>query len=108
MTRAETKERLIVVSNRLPVTLKCTRDDTYSIHPSSGGLVTGLSGLAKSGLEYRWYGWPGMEVPKQHISCVRDDLLYEHDAVPVLLDNGTAAHYYDGFSSRLSNRICTQ
>ena len=99
MTPLKFSGRLIIISNRLPVCFKCTGDGTYDASPSSGGLVTGLSGLAKSGMEYRWYGWPGIEVLQKYISHVRDDLLQNHDAVPVLLDQHTAERYYDGFSS---------
>ena len=92
--------RLIIVSNRLPVSFKKMGDGNYHFCPSSGGLITGLSGLAKSGIEYLWYGWPGMEIAQKDIARVREELLHEHDAIPVLLDQDTAALYYDGFSSK--------
>jgi len=40
--------RLLVISNRLPLTIKCSNDGKYEFTMSSGGLVTGLSGLSKS------------------------------------------------------------
>lgn len=51
--------KLIVVSNRLPVTL--TKDDTgYHYTKSSGGLVSALS-AAKKDFEFIWFGWPGID-----------------------------------------------
>jgi trehalose-6-phosphate synthase len=50
--------RLVLVSNRLPVTFKVDEDGEYSRSDSSGGLATGLAGphKATNGL---WIGWPG-------------------------------------------------
>ncbi|KNE72210.1 hypothetical protein AMAG_16693 [Allomyces macrogynus ATCC 38327] len=51
--------RLLVVSNRLPVTL--ARDAVsgeWKATMSSGGLVSALSGLKRE-LEFTWIGWPG-------------------------------------------------
>ena len=91
--------RLIIVSNRLPVCIKRIRDGLYDLSPSSGGLVTGLRGLANGGVDFLWYGWPGMEVPQKDIPHLSRALLHEHNAVPVQLDQQTADLYYDGYSS---------
>jgi trehalose-6-phosphate synthase len=51
--------RLLVVSNRLPVTVnKDEKTGEYDFKMSSGGLVTGLSGLKKM-MSFTWIGWPG-------------------------------------------------
>lgn len=51
--------RLLVVSNRLPVTVnKDQKTGEYNFKMSSGGLVTGLSGLKKM-MSFTWIGWPG-------------------------------------------------
>ncbi len=51
------KGRLIVVSNRLPVTLR-RHGDSWRIKASSGGLVTAMDPILRrtNGL---WIGWPG-------------------------------------------------
>ena len=49
--------RLLLVSNRLPITIKRT-EDGFDFSMSSGGLVSGLSGLSKY-TTFQWYGWPG-------------------------------------------------
>lgn len=52
-------QRLIVVSNRLPVTIK-KNDETgdWDFSMSSGGLVSALSGCKKQ-MDFTWIGWPG-------------------------------------------------
>ena len=89
--------RLILVSNRLPVTIK-PNDGTFDLSLSSGGLVTGLSGLAKT-TQFRWYGWPGLEVPGRETAPLTQKLQAEHDAVPVFIADQLAEKYYNGFSS---------
>lgn len=54
--------KVLVVSNRLPVTIKRSEDGSYDYSMSSGGLVTALQGLKKT-TEFQWYGWPGLEIP---------------------------------------------
>jgi trehalose-6-phosphate synthase len=48
---------VIVVSNRLPVTIS-KNDLGYQFSMSSGGLVSALSGLKKEHT-FTWIGWPG-------------------------------------------------
>ena len=51
--------RLLVVSNRLPVTVnKDPQTQQYDFKMSSGGLVAALSGLKKM-MSFTWIGWPG-------------------------------------------------
>ena len=65
---------------------------------SSGGLVTGLSGLAKA-ISFQWYGWPGLEVPEDEVRTVTDRLNDEFNATPVFMDDKLADKHYNGFSS---------
>lgn len=57
------EQRLIVVSNRLPVTISKDANGEYQFAMSSGGLVSALSGCKKS-MSFTWIGWPG-----KHVSC---------------------------------------
>lgn len=91
--------RLLLVSNRLPITIKRSDDGKYEFSMSSGGLVSGLSGLSKS-TTFQWYGWPGLEVPEDEIHLVKKRLSDEYDAVPVLIDDELADRHYNGFSSK--------
>lgn len=92
--------RLKIASNRLPVSVSVGSDGQYAFSRSSGGLVSGLSGLTREGSGYTWYGWPGIEVPDENIEKVATKLRKEHNSVPVLLDQQLADRYYDGFSSK--------
>lgn len=58
------EQRLIVVSNRLPVTISKDANGEYQFAMSSGGLVSALSGCKKS-MSFTWIGWPG-----KHVSCL--------------------------------------
>ena len=52
------KDRLLVVSNRLPVSMAKDADGNWQYKMSSGGLVSALSGLKKM-MTFTWIGWPG-------------------------------------------------
>ncbi|KAH3902943.1 probable Alpha,alpha-trehalose-phosphate synthase [UDP-forming] 56 kDa subunit [Saccharomycodes ludwigii] len=92
---------VIVVSNRLPVTI--TKDDTtnqYEYSMSSGGLVTALQGLAKH-TTFQWYGWPGKELPDEDKSKVVSDLKEKFNAIPIFLSDEVADLHYNGFSNSI-------
>lgn len=97
------KRNLIVVSNRLPLSVKRAEDGSYQSSLSSGGLVTSLSGLTKT-TSFRWFGWPGLN-PKE--PAEKEEVrrsLEAHDAIPIFLDEDLAHDHYNGFSSK--NTIC--
>lgn len=93
------KRKLIIVSNRLPLSVKRV-NGAFQSSISSGGLVTSLSGLTKS-TKFQWFGWPGIEVkdPKDQEDVKKS--LGEHNAVPIFLDSTLAHEHYNGFSSKL-------
>lgn len=92
------KTRLVLVSNRLPITVKLQEDGEYEYRLSSGGLVTGLSGMTKT-TKFQWYGWPGLEVPEDNIEKVERELKDEYSAYPIWVDNELADKHYNGFAS---------
>jgi trehalose 6-phosphate synthase len=60
MAAGSKRQRLIVVSNRLPVALSQDADGKWNCQPGSGGLVSALLPI----LRHRggvWIGWPGTE-----------------------------------------------
>ena len=95
---SESSGRLLLVSNRLPITIKQGSDGEFQLKGSSGGLVTGLSGLSKS-TKFQWYGWPGLEIPENDIPRLNKQLKEEHGAVPVYIDDELADRHYNGFAS---------
>jgi trehalose 6-phosphate synthase len=90
--------RILLVSNRLPITIKRSDDGNYAFSMSSGGLVTGLSGLSKT-TTFQWYGWPGLEVPDAEAAPLVKRLKDEYGAVPVFVEDELADRHYNGFSS---------
>ncbi len=94
--------RLIIVSNRLPVSAS-VKNDKLQIIQSSGGVATGISTYLNS-LEKNsgitdniWVGWPGL-VPEKH----RDELnriLEKRKLRPVFLSESQVDNYYNGFSN---------
>ena len=93
------ESRLLLVSNRLPITIKRSEDGGYDFSMSSGGLVSGLSGLSKS-TTFQWYGWPGLEVPENETGPLKARLIDEYNAIPIFIDDELADRHYNGFSSK--------
>ena len=100
------ESRLLLVSNRLPITIKRSNDGKYDFSMSSGGLVTGLSGLSKT-TTFQWYGWPGLEIPDGEVNEVKTKLRDEYNAIPVFIDDDLADRHYNGFSSKSSTLTAT-
>lgn len=93
--------QLLVVSNRLPLSIKPTDGGEYEAHMSGGGLVSSLSGISGS-IPFQWFGWPGIEIPESEVDGVKQ-LLQKYDAVPVLFGEELADRHYNGFSSKCRN-----
>lgn len=89
------KQRLLTVANRLPVTIK-KKDGEYSYSQSSGGLVTGLSGLPDT-YDKLWIGWPGTDVPEEDVERVEQDILEQYGGVPLWINHELMDMHYNGF-----------
>lgn len=90
--------RLLIVSNRLPVTV-LQKKGGYRFFPSIGGLATGLKSLQES-LDSLWIGWPGEIQDEEAHGQVRARLLTEFNCHPVFLSPADVEKYYGGFSNR--------
>ena len=89
-------KRLIIVSNRLPVSVE-RRKGKLVFEPSVGGLATALATFYKT---YRslWIGWPGIELNK--VGDEKQELearLSEESCYPVYLSPADLDGYYQGF-----------
>ncbi|BAM81439.1 alpha,alpha-trehalose-phosphate synthase [Cyanidioschyzon merolae strain 10D] len=94
----ESKPKLIIVSNRLPITMKRRNDGQYDYTMSSGGLVSALEGaLDPRELPFIWVGWPGGEVDPADETQVSTELLHRYGLVPVFLSAELHELYYNGF-----------
>ena len=100
MVISEGMPRLLLVSNRLPVTVK-VEHGTVSVSPSAGGLASGLRGPHESS-QGLWIGWPGDTTklsPRQREAV--DVQLSQLRTVPLHLSASEVTRYYDGFSNRV-------
>lgn len=90
--------RLVIISNRLPVTINRQGSELH-YYPSAGGLATGLNSLDES-YHKIWIGWPG---PTREDSTekkkIKDDLA-KSGLVPVFLTDDEINLYYEGFSNK--------
>ena len=90
--------RLLIISNRLPVTVKLEQG-VINVVKSVGGLATGLSGPHDSG-ESLWFGWPGnisrLNTPQRNYL---EKALSALRTVPVYLSQSEINRYYEGFSN---------
>lgn len=91
---------LIVISNRLPVTINKDAKGEYHFKMSSGGLVSALSGFKKS-LNFTWIGWPGFFIPLKDRPIVDKRLKEEYSCQAVYLDDDVADRHYNGFSNSI-------
>src|SRR4051812_36903261 len=90
--------RLLLVSNRLPVTAK-TEHGQLVVGRSSGGLATGLRGPhdQSGGL---WLGWPGDVARLTHAQRAElERQLAELRTVPLYLSAGEVDRYYESFAN---------
>ncbi|KAF9918800.1 Trehalose-6-P synthase/phosphatase complex synthase subunit [Lobosporangium transversale] len=92
--------RLLVVSNRLPVTITKDASGAYQYKMSSGGLVSALSGLKRM-MKFTWIGWPGIDIPLEERALVQKELLEKHSCMPVFIDDEIADMHYNGFSNSI-------
>ncbi|KAE9000953.1 Alpha,alpha-trehalose-phosphate synthase [UDP-forming] A [Phytophthora fragariae] len=95
----DARHRLIMVSNRLPISFQRNEaTGEWSFSMSSGGLVTALNGI-RDQVPFIWIGWLGEEIPHDEQSKVREKLAREFNCVPVFLSKEIASRYYNDFSN---------
>ncbi len=93
-------DRMLIVSNRLPVKLDIN-DDEIEVTPSVGGLATGMKSVYQQG-GGKWLGWPGLteeevsEGKKKKIS----KKLEKESCIPVFLKEDDIDKFYFGFSNK--------
>jgi len=92
--------RLLIVSNRLPVSVT-KRADNLSFQPSVGGLATGLSSFRESH-HSQWIGWPGIATNKisEHQKQQISNKLKEQNCHSVFLSAKDIQNFYYGFCNK--------
>lgn len=98
----QSKYRLIIVSNRLPVVLSKKEGEWHAV-PGSGGLVTALAPVLKDrgGL---WIGWSGTEeIDEKGVNEALEDATRESGFTlkPVMLSSKEIEKFYFGFSNEI-------
>jgi trehalose 6-phosphate synthase/phosphatase len=93
--------RLLIVSNRLPVTVQKKKGRLY-FSPSVGGLATGLGSFYKS-YDSMWVGWCG--IPSEKIDVKEKEkieitLAKEFSSHPVFLSKRNIELYYGEFCNK--------
>src|SRR3990172_12272364 len=92
--------RLIIVSNRLPVTIRAANGGV-AVERSAGGLATGMQGPHDQ-MGGAWIGWPGdLELLSPPARAEADRSLAEMRLVPVPLSTEEVARYYEGYSNAI-------
>ena len=91
-------QRLLIVSNRLPLTIQEKKGDLH-IEPSVGGLATGLRSWYKS-YPSIWIGWAG--IGRKKIKKEKDIMarLLAENCHPVPLSQPDVEAYYQGICNR--------
>ncbi|GJQ20213.1 MAG: bifunctional alpha,alpha-trehalose-phosphate synthase (UDP-forming)/trehalose-phosphatase [Bacteroidia bacterium] len=97
------KRRLVILSNRLPFTVR-ERAGDLRFTASVGGLATGLSAFLRS-LEtadsmvsdYLWVGWPGSTVSDGMKARVRREAAERFKSSPIFLSSEEMDLFYHGF-----------
>lgn len=93
--------QVIIVSNRLPVSVK-KQDGKLQFLPSLGGLATGLSSYVDD-KHNTWVGWPGIaseELTDTDKKTVVEELA-KHNCSPVFLSQRQIDEFYNGYSNTI-------
>ncbi|KAE8804668.1 Alpha,alpha-trehalose-phosphate synthase [Hordeum vulgare] len=90
--------RIVIVTNRLPVTANLLEDGRWHLVSSSGGLASALRGVKD--VELLFVGWPGISVPEADRSSITEKLLTER-CVPVFLNEEMMDKYYSGYCNNI-------
>lgn len=96
--------KLIIISNRLPLTI-VQEKEKYRVIPSTGGLSTGLDSL-ETKMDKHWVGWPGMYIDDCKERKIIDEQLKEQNFQPVYLSSDQIENYYEGYSNSVLWPLC--
>lgn len=94
------EKRLVIISNRLPITIN-RQGDGWEIQPSSGGLVTALAPVLRNRGGF-WIGWPGtMEESDLDEPLAEGTKTVGYTLRPVKLTREEHDKFYYGFSNEV-------
>jgi trehalose 6-phosphate synthase/phosphatase len=96
--------RLLIISNRLPVTVEI-KENRINFKESVGGLATGISSYLASikgsanTRGYKWIGWPGIELP-ENINQEIEQKCRDLNIHPVHIEEKMMDDFYNGFCNK--------
>jgi trehalose 6-phosphate synthase/phosphatase len=93
---------VVIVSNRLPISVKKNEDGKLEFYPSVGGLATGLSSYVRD-RRNKWIGWPGIpsdKITEKERKQITEELL-KHNCYPVFLKQKQLDDFYNGYSNTI-------
>jgi len=94
-------DKLVIVSNRLPISLIKDNRGNWQVKPSSGGLVTALAPVLRD-MGGLWIGWPGtMEDVNLNKLLKQGSQNVGYLLKPVTLSADEMDKYYYGFSNEI-------
>ncbi|MBN2158946.1 MAG: bifunctional alpha,alpha-trehalose-phosphate synthase (UDP-forming)/trehalose-phosphatase [Spirochaetes bacterium] len=94
--------KLILIANRLPVTVDIKKSGEAAFSPSVGGLATGMSSLSKT-YKCVWIGFSGItagSIDRAKYEQINDALVNKYNSYSVPLSNKDIELYYNGFSNK--------
>ncbi|XP_024993063.1 alpha,alpha-trehalose-phosphate synthase [UDP-forming] 1-like [Cynara cardunculus var. scolymus] len=97
--RRHSRQRLLVVANRLPVSAIRKGEACWQLEVSVGGLVSALLGITE--FETRWVGWAGVNVPDEIGRKSLTESLAAKRCIPVFLDEDLVHLYYNGYCNNI-------
>lgn len=95
-------QRLLIISNRLPIVVE-NREDSFKVIPGSGGLITALNPLLK---QYggTWIGWHGTsELSSSQLEIIKNQHFENlgYSLSPINLTESEIDLFYEGFSNKI-------
>jgi len=95
----KSKGKIIIVSNRLPITIS-KRKDELKIEQSPGGLATCLRAIQEEEKAI-FVGWPGYwPANDKEKKSIENDLINNYKSYPVFISPAEIGKYYYGFANR--------
>ncbi|ADM10932.1 alpha,alpha-trehalose-phosphate synthase [Encephalitozoon intestinalis ATCC 50506] len=92
--------KLLVVSNRLPITIK-KGENGFEYTRTSGGLVTGLKSINDT-IRFEWFGnISGTELDEEEKETIRRNCWEKFHSIPVFIDPVLNHDCYDGFCNAI-------
>ncbi len=94
--------KIVIISNRLPTTVKKDANGQLQFIESIGGLATGLKAFHQRSNSV-WIGWPGItneELKEQDSILMRQQLKEDYKCLAVDLTENEIEQFYHGFSNK--------